>query len=220
MERCRDRQGAVGEGDPSVEIVTTTNENRRVPRRTCIGCGQHDGAEAMVRLVVAEGVVAFDLAGGAFGRGAHVHARPECFEKAARGGLSRSMRARVEVTPDALRDALRLACERRMTGLLLAARCIGEVALGADAAREALRRGAPLAVVAVDAGSIASEKEFAGAVAEGRAIAWKTKDELGALLGAGSVAVCSIGHRRIAEQLAATRRLEVQACSSRCPEVR
>jgi predicted RNA-binding protein YlxR (DUF448 family) len=203
-----------------VQTVPNRDETKRVPTRTCVGCGQRNDAEEMVRLVLDGTGVAFDLAGGAFGRGAHVHARPECIEKAARGGLARSFRSHIETTPEQMRESLGAACDRRMAGLLLAARRIGEVAVGADAAREALRKGAPLVVVAVDAGAIASDRDITGAAAQGRAIAWKTKDELGALLGGGSVAVCSICHAGIAAQLAATRRLEGQACCSRFPEAR
>jgi predicted RNA-binding protein YlxR (DUF448 family) len=175
-----------------------------------------------VRLVSdGAGDVAVDLAGGAFGRGAHVHARPECIEKSTRGGLSRALRTPIDTTAERIRESLRLACDRRMTGLLLAAARLRQVAVGAEAARGALSGGAPLIIVAVDAGTVAETKEVVGAAALGRAIAWKTKDELGALLGSsGAVAICSISHAGIAGQLAATRRLEGEACSSRCPEVR
>jgi predicted RNA-binding protein YlxR (DUF448 family) len=170
------------------------------PERTCVGCGLRDAASAMVRLVVAEDEVAFDLAGGAFGRGAHLHPRPECIEKAPRG-LARTFKRDPKVDARELAARLSAACDRRMSGLMMAARRTNALAVGADASLEAIRRGAPLAVVAVDAGKIAQTLEVQGAVAEGRAIAWKAKNELGALLGEEAVAICAVRHAGIANEL-------------------
>jgi predicted RNA-binding protein YlxR (DUF448 family) len=164
----------------------------------------------MVRLVVGGGQVAFDLAGGAFGRGAHLHARPSCLEKAPRG-LSRAFRRDLRLDPKELGDRLLAACARRTGGLLLAARRVHAVAVGSDASLDALRGGAPLAIVAVDAGAVASSAEVARAVAEGRAVAWSTKAELGALLGAESVAICAVRHDRIAAELKRVRAAAVAA---------
>jgi hypothetical protein len=170
------------------------------PERTCVGCGLRDAASSMVRLVVAEDEVVFDLAGGAFGRGAHLHPRPECIEKAPRG-LARTFKRDPKVGANELAVRLSAACDRRMSGLMLAARRTNALAVGADASLEAIRRGAPLAVVAVDAGKIAQTLEVQGAVAEGRAIAWKVKKELGALLGEEAVAICAVRHAGIASEL-------------------
>jgi len=170
------------------------------PERTCVGCGLRDAASAMVRLVVAEDEVVFDLAGGAFGRGAHLHPRPECIEKAPRG-LARTLKRDPKVHARELAARLSAACDRRMSGLMMAARRTNGLAVGADASLEAIRRGAPLVVVAVDAGKIAQTLEVQGAVAEGRAIAWKAKNELGALLGEEAVAICAVRHAGIASEL-------------------
>ena len=75
-------------------------------RRTCIGCGRSDEPEAMLRLIVAPtGEVAIDLAGGKFGRGAHVHATPRCLAGTPRG-LTKSFRRPIEVTTNALASAI------------------------------------------------------------------------------------------------------------------
>jgi predicted RNA-binding protein YlxR (DUF448 family) len=176
------------------------SKSAKTPERTCVGCGLRDAASAMVRLVVAEDEVAFDLAGGAFGRGAHLHPRPECIEKAPRG-LARTFKRDPKVDARELAARLSAACDRRMSGLMMAARRTNALAVGADASLEAIRRGAPLAVVAVDAGKIAQTLEVQGAVAEGRAIAWKAKNELGALLGEEAVAICAVRHAGIANEL-------------------
>ena len=192
--------------DPGVETAMhrRSKSARTAPERTCVGCGLRDAASAMVRLVVAEDEVVFDLAGGAFGRGAHLHPRPDCIDKAPRG-LARTFKRDRTVEPgvDARELASRLsaACDRRMAGLMLAARRTNALAIGTDASLEAIRRGAPLAVVAVDAGTISKTLEVQGAVAEGRAMAWKTKNELGALLGQEAVAICAVRHTGIASEL-------------------
>jgi predicted RNA-binding protein YlxR (DUF448 family) len=173
---------------------------RPKPERTCVGCGQRDGAEAMLRLVVAESEVVFDLAGGGFGRGAHLHARPACIEGAPRGiarGFGRS------ITADAAQLGARLveACERRGAGLLLAAHRLRELKIGADAAVEAMNKGAPLLLVAGDAGAIARNTTVERCIAEGRAIGWSSKVGLGALLGEATVAICAVRHESIAAEL-------------------
>ena len=174
-------------------------ESRR-PTRTCVGCGLRDDAAELVRLVATDDDVAFDLGGGAFGRGAHLHARPGCIEKACRG-LARSFKGAVKI--DAAEIGLRLveACDRRMAGLMLAARRSRVLAIGADAALEALQRGAPLAVIAVDAAGIAQTAEVQRCVASGRAVAWHTRSQLGSLLGEDSVAICAVRHQNIASEL-------------------
>ncbi|HEX8791122.1 MAG TPA: YlxR family protein [Polyangiaceae bacterium] len=172
------------------------------PVRTCVGCGQRDDAGALVRLVLGDaGEVAFDLAGGAFGRGAHVHPQPACLEKVPRG-LSRAFKQDVRAGAREVGEALVAACDRRAAGLVLAARRTGTLAVGVDASLEAVRRGAPLLLVAVDAGSAAGgAREVERAVAEGRALAWKTRSDLGAWIGEDAVAMLAVRHAGIAGEL-------------------
>ena len=180
-------------------------ETKRTLARTCVGCGERGDAGELVRLVVAEGDVAFDLAGGAFGRGAHVHARPDCLEKAPRG-IARAFRRDPGVDASELGRRLMNACDARMAGLMMSARRLRAVAVGADASLEAIaggaRSGQPvLAVVATDAGVIAARAEVQRAVAAGQAIAWNTKNDLGGLLGEQAVAICAVRHPAIAAEL-------------------
>jgi ribosomal protein L7Ae-like RNA K-turn-binding protein len=96
-----------------------------------------------------------------------------------------------------------------MVGLVLAARRAGALVVGADATLEALRQGAPLAIVAADAGTIAAEtyRVIADQAEEPvahpniRLIAWKTKSELGGLLAQEAVAICGVRHAAIASEL-------------------
>lgn len=194
--------------------------------RTCVGCGQRDDKAAMVRMVVAGGEVVFH-ASFQPGRGAHMHPRPACIQGAPRG-LARSFKGAVRVDAAGIGRSLLAACERRMVGLLLAARRRGDLAVGADASCQALRAGAPLAIVAVDAGSVRTSGEVERAISAGRAIAWKTKTELGPLLGEEAVAICVVSHGGIASELqfmraaadGATASTREGAECSRCPEGR
>ncbi len=212
-------------------MTSGTNRERPVAparTRTCVGCGEHVDATELVRLVVADDEVAFDLAGGAFGHGAHVHARPACLSAAPRG-LCRAFKREIRLSADELGRRLVEACDRRMTGLLLAARRSRVLAVGTDESLGALRRGAPLAIVAVDAGVVAQSREVEQAVSEGRAIAWMKKADLGAVLGETAVAICAVRHAGIAGQMktlraaadagASTTR-EGARCSSPVPEAR
>lgn len=201
-------------------------EGRASRERTCVGCGLRADGGALLRVVVAEDEVLFDLAGGAFGRGAHVHASTACLQRAPRG-LSRAFKRDVRIEPDELGRRLVAACDRRLPGLLLAAKRIGALALGADAM--AAVRGGALALVAVDAGTVAGRLEIQQAVREGRALAWKTKSSLGGLLGLAEVAVIAIRHAGIAAEIHTLRVLadagaatttEGAGCSSTFPEAR
>ena len=148
-----------------MDVVTRGKEattTRKTRERTCVGCGRADGPDALLRLVLGPSgedrqqarEVAPDVAGGAFGRGAHVHARQDCLEKACRGGLSRAFKTRVAADAKVLAAQLAAGCEQRIVGLLSGARRAGALAVGADAAVEALVDGAPLVVLARDAGTV------------------------------------------------------------------
>ncbi len=57
---------------------------RRVPQRTCVGCGEVDGKRELVRLVrTPEGAIALDPTGKRNGRGAYLHRDAACLERAA-----------------------------------------------------------------------------------------------------------------------------------------
>jgi ribosomal protein L7Ae-like RNA K-turn-binding protein len=100
----------------------------------------------------------------------------------------------------------------RIAGLLSSARRARALAVGTDASLGALaaaevggpggaRRAASLLVVACDAGSIASSAEVERAARAGQAIAWATKNDLGALLGEQAVAICAVLHAAIAAEV-------------------
>jgi predicted RNA-binding protein YlxR (DUF448 family)/ribosomal protein L7Ae-like RNA K-turn-binding protein len=227
-------------------------EADKAPRgrtRTCVGCGvRHvaaargptprrpaaatagtvdahpDCADDLVRLVLGpEGEIAVDARGGAFGRGAHVHARPVCLERAVKGGLARSTKGKAlavlgadgtrhPLQTGSLARAIQEAMDRRIEGLFAAAVRSRQLTFGADAVTGALQRQeAELIVVARDAAEAAELNEVRRAVAEGRAVAWGDKPCLGRMVTLGktraadqdaaSVAVVAILSRPIAEAL-------------------
>ncbi len=196
--------------DASEALATDPRERTSArTERTCVGCGEKDAPSAFVRLVLApaaskdaSGSVVVDAARGSFGRGAYVHPSPACAQKAARGGLARAFKTKIDVKGEELALEIAAALERRVEGLLLAAHRAREVALGTDAALEALAQGAPCVVVATDAGSIAASAEVTAAVTKGRAAGWGSKERLGALLGRGNdVALVAVTRAQIAEEI-------------------
>ncbi|HRG95211.1 MAG TPA: DUF448 domain-containing protein [Polyangiaceae bacterium] len=174
--------------------------------RTCAGCGQKADPGALARLVRGpEGPnateLAFDLAGGSFGRGAWVHPQSACLERAARSGFSRSFKAPVRTTAAALSSAFREAAERRITGLLTSAKRTHHVRVGTDAALGALADGATCVVVAVDARSVVERREITDAVSRGFAVSFGSKSTLGALFGRDEVAILAVTHGALADEI-------------------
>lgn len=183
--------------------------------RTCVGCGERvelqrsdAAAVTLVRLVLGPGgEVAVDASSGGFGRGVHVHPRPQCVERAALRGIARAAKAKVALVwqdepamseadaglsgsaksglvplePASLARAIIRSLDRRAHGLLLAAARAHKVALGADAVTGAVERGdAALVIVATDAAAAAELSAVRRAVADGRGVAWGSKQILAA----------------------------------------
>jgi predicted RNA-binding protein YlxR (DUF448 family) len=183
--------------------------------RTCVGCqaklgvapGEETPADPHVRVVLgppnAEGKseVAVDFAGSSFGRGAYIHVRPACIERACRAGFARTFKTPVLVSPKALAVQIVQAADQRIRGLLLGARRAKLLAFGAEA-RDSVGRGdAALAIVAIDAGGSGTKGALLGAVHEGKVLAYGTKAELGALFGREEVAVVAVTHSGVADQI-------------------
>jgi predicted RNA-binding protein YlxR (DUF448 family) len=144
--------------------------------------------EILVRLVVSpEGEITVDAGDGRYGRGAHVHPTPSCLEKGARG-LMKSARRAVSVEgegPSArvLAKLVEQAFQRRVEGLLVAARRARKIAVGSDATVTSLRSGrGKLVVLAGDAAAAAKIGEVRFEINEGRAVAFGDKLSLGALV--------------------------------------
>ena len=171
--------------------------------RTCIGCRQLDSRENLLRLVVTpDHSIAFDLAGGAFGRGAWVHPRPACLVRSVKG-LSRALRTPIAASVNDVHQRLVTAALRRAEALARAAKRAGHVVAGAEAAANVWASGrVQLAIVAVDARASASLPWVLAAQAAGRVIPGPPKSILGHWWGQEQVAVAAITDSGLAKAIA------------------
>jgi uncharacterized protein len=77
---------------------------RRLPQRTCVGCGSVTAKRELIRIVRGlDGVVRPDPTGKAAGRGAYLHADRSCWEAGLKKKLERSLN--VAISPEG-REAL------------------------------------------------------------------------------------------------------------------
>lgn len=157
----------------------------------------------MIRLVLGEdGALGVDLAGRAFGRGAWVHPRPECIQRAAQGGFGKSFKARVDAHPGAVLELVRAAADRRVEALIASARRSGNAAPGSDVAREAVEHGrAELLVVAADARASAQAPFVARVAAAGKVVIWGDKEALGRATGRPDTAIVAISDRGLSDAI-------------------
>jgi len=73
-----------------------SERSAHVPIRSCAGCRQRDRQASLRRFTLAGERLVWDRRGRARGRGAYLHARPECFAAfVAHKPLVRSLRASV-----------------------------------------------------------------------------------------------------------------------------
>lgn len=170
--------------------------------RTCVGCRAALSPEGMVRLVLGpEGEVVFDLAGGAFGRGAWVHPRPECLAQAP-AGLSRALRSPVRSTALELHRELVAAAARRIRGLVISARRAHKLEAGSTAVELAVADGrAALVLVARDARAAADHAWLVPLVARGAALAYGSKDEFGSWLSRPETALLAVTDRGLGQEI-------------------
>lgn len=58
-------------------------KERKVPRRTCVGCTESKDKNDLIRIAIYEGEITVDPTGRAKGRGIYIcRDNPECFDKA------------------------------------------------------------------------------------------------------------------------------------------
>ena len=74
-----------------------TAQPKHVPLRMCIGCRKTLAKRSLVRVVRGPDGVRIDPSGKASGRGAYVHDRRSCWEKALDGALAQALKT--EITP-------------------------------------------------------------------------------------------------------------------------
>lgn len=82
---------------------------RHVPVRTCIACREHEGKRELIRIVrTPEGRIIIDETTKAHGRGAYLHAKRSCWEKALKRGTIAAALKKSPATDDV--EALRAFC--------------------------------------------------------------------------------------------------------------
>ncbi|MDI3316530.1 MAG: YlxR family protein [Bacillota bacterium] len=88
---------------------------RKLPQRTCIGCGEVEGKRQLLRLVrTPDGEIQVDPTGKRPGRGAYLHADPACVERGlVPARLERAFRLRP--APEVVTE-LRRSVERALAG--------------------------------------------------------------------------------------------------------
>lgn len=153
-----------------------------------------------------DGMIGFDLAGGAAGRGAWVHPTEACLQKASKAAL-RSLHGDVEHSGGsehltALVQSLAAAAARRAQGLLLAARRTRQVAIGGEASQRAfLARTARAVILASDAMAAGKQAWISEAATQGLLVVWTSKAELGAMVGRDELAVMVVTDDGLARNL-------------------
>lgn len=70
----------------------TLKRVKHIPQRTCVGCREVLPKRNLIRVVRGSAGVTIDPTGKAAGRGAYVHDKRSCWEKALKGALSHALK--------------------------------------------------------------------------------------------------------------------------------
>jgi len=124
--------------------------SKRVPQRTCIGCRATTGADELVRVVASpDDQVVVDLRGRLPGRGAWVHARAGCLDRAIQA-LPRALGGRGApraIDATVLPERVRQAAVRTLGEALSLAAAGGALARGRSAVGQAVKEGRAVVVL-------------------------------------------------------------------------
>ncbi len=171
----------------------TTTGASRSRERTCVVCRCTDREENLVRCVVGEdGAFGVDLAHKSAGRGHYLHPVEACLRQAHKG-LTRATQGVARMSSIELLEAFRIQAERRIQGLLLAARRAGWLCLGVEACLEAERsHHLRHLLLAHDAGQHVHGPWLETLVASGDVTGCFSRAELGVMLGRGELAAVGV----------------------------
>ena len=67
-------------------------KTKHIPQRTCVGCRTVLAKRTLIRIVRRSDGVVVDLSGKLAGRGAYIHNRKSCWERALKGGLANALK--------------------------------------------------------------------------------------------------------------------------------
>jgi len=71
---------------------------KHIPQRTCVACREVLPKRSMIRVVRSTSGVQVDLTGKMTGRGAYLHDRRSCWEKALKGSLAHALKSDISET--------------------------------------------------------------------------------------------------------------------------
>ncbi|WP_417467969.1 RNA-binding protein [Maricaulis sp.] len=163
-----------------------------IREKRCIASGAVRDEAELIRLVVGPGDEVFpDIAAKLPGRGIWISADRASVELAARKGLFNRSAGRAVKVPGGLADMIEAQLAARALSLLGLARRAGEVALGFDAARIALKAGRPAwrieAVDGAEDGRVKLDRLTEAAWGDVPVAGGFTAEQLGEALGRGTV---------------------------------
>jgi len=72
-----------------------SRRKKHVPQRTCVGCRETLAKRTLIRIVRSPDGVRVDPTGKSPGRGAYLHDRRVCWEKALKGNLANALRTNI-----------------------------------------------------------------------------------------------------------------------------
>ena len=171
----------------------------RARQRTCVGCRSASSREDLVRFVAAkDGRVVFDLARGAWGRGAWIHPRTDCLAKSVRS-LGRALRQPIAQTATELHQALETAAWCRIENIVVSAKRAGQLCVGAEEAERAWEdRSLALLLCVDDVRAGANLPWIAQALAEGRVLVAPSLATMSEWVGVQEVTLAAITDPRTA----------------------
>lgn len=189
------------------------------PERRCVGCNESAPQPELLRFALdpvarepiflglveaipTKSAAKAEFAAGGMGRSVYVHPVASCLRRAFQSGFARGFKGEVRVDVPALLTTMADVLSRRVIGLLSSAMRLRRVAVGADAARDAMAANPScLTLVACDAGSILEDSRVQYAIGEGNCLAFADKYALAAPFGRESVAIVTLTHAGIAHAI-------------------
>lgn len=72
-----------------------TGKRKHIPQRTCVGCREVLPKRSLIRVVRSPQGVVVDPSGKLAGRGAYLHDRRSCWERALKGALASALKTEI-----------------------------------------------------------------------------------------------------------------------------
>ncbi len=154
------------------EIPQNSISEKNTPQRRCICCRSNGKKHALLRFVIFQNTLCFDLRAKLPGRGVYVCAQKHCLEKAFAAGFKRQTKHEpTELAPNAesfIREMLIPGLKKRYEECLLAGFQSHQLLLGADSVEKAAQEDRLACyVLATDASDSSKQKYLSNAQRKG-----------------------------------------------------